>query len=146
MLEFYEAYKDYYDMMDLTEELLTGMALDLAGREDVPFGDHVISFKKPYKRLKFMDACVHYSGLAPSRFADRKGIQEFAGTLAPEKKPLTFGKALDIIFDRFVKDNIIQPTFITNPPKEISPLAKASRDNPEEAERFRDPFAKALRV
>ena len=136
MLEFYEAYKDYYDMMDLTEELLTGLALDLTGREDLPFGEHMISFKKPYKRLKFMDACVHYSGLAPSRFADRKGIQEFAGTLAPEKKPLTFGKALDVIFDRFVKDNIVQPTFITNPPKEISPLAKTSRDNPEEAERF----------
>jgi lysyl-tRNA synthetase class 2 len=136
MLEFYEAYKDYYDMMELTEELLTGVALDLLGTEDVPFGDQVISFKRPYKRLKFLEACVYYSGLAPSRFDDRKGIVEFAATLAPEKEPQTFGKALDIIFDRFVKENVVQPTFITNPPKEISPLAKASRDNPEEAERF----------
>jgi lysyl-tRNA synthetase class 2 len=136
MLEFYEAYKDYYDMMDLTEELLTGMAEALLGKTEVPFGEHTISFKRPYKRLKFMDAVVSYSGLAPSRFSDRKELIEFAEGLAPEKKPLTYGKALDVLFDRFVKDKIIQPTFITNPPKEISPLAKTSRDNPEEAERF----------
>lgn len=136
MLEFYEAYRDYYDMMDLTEELLTGMAIDLVGTEDVPFGEQAISFKRPYKRLKFMEALVYYSGLAPSRFDDQKGLVAFAATLAPEKKPLTYGKALDIIFERFVRDNIVQPTFITNPPKEISPLAKTSRDNPGEAERF----------
>lgn len=136
MLEFYEAYKDYYDMMDLTEELLTGMVLDLLGTDEVPFGEQTISFKRPYPRLKFMDACVRYSGLAPSRFSDRKDLVAFAATLAPDKKPLTYGKALDIIFDRFVKDNIVQPTFIMNPPKEISPLAKTSRDDPEEAERF----------
>ncbi|OGD18128.1 MAG: lysine--tRNA ligase [Candidatus Aminicenantes bacterium RBG_16_63_14] len=136
MLEFYEAYKDYYDMMDLTEELLTGMAVALLGKDEVPFGEHTISFKRPYKRLKFLEACVYYSGLAPSRFDDRKGLIEFAAGLAPDKKPLTYGKALDVVFDRFVKDNIVQPTFITNPPREISPLAKTSRDNPEEAERF----------
>ena len=60
----------------------------------------------------------------------------FANELAPDKKPQSYGKALDVIFDKFVKDRIVQPTFITNPPREISPLAKASRDNPEEAERF----------
>jgi lysyl-tRNA synthetase class 2 len=136
MLEFYEAYKDYYDMMDLTEELLTGLAEALLGTAEVPFGEHTISFKRPYKRLKFMDAVLSYSGLAPSRFSDRKDLIEFAEGLVPEKKPLTYGKALDVLFDRFVKDKIVQPTFITNPPKEISPLAKTSRDNPEEAERF----------
>jgi lysyl-tRNA synthetase, class II len=136
MLEFYEAYKDYYDMMDMTEELLTGMVRELFGREEIPFGEHTISFARPYRRLKFVDACATHGGLAPSRFEDRKGLVEFAATLAPEKAPLTYGKALDVIFDRFVKDKIVQPTFIINPPKEISPLAKTSRDNPEEAERF----------
>jgi lysyl-tRNA synthetase class 2 len=136
MLEFYEAYKDYYDMMDLTEDLLTGLAESLLGTVEVPFGEHTISFKRPYKRLKFVDACVSFSGLAPSRFSDRKGLVEFAEGLAPDKKPLSYGKALDAIFDRFVKDHIVQPTFITNPPREISPLAKTSRENPEEAERF----------
>jgi lysyl-tRNA synthetase class 2 len=136
MLEFYEAYKDYLDMMELTEELLTGLAVALRGGEEVPYGEHTISFKRPYQRLKFLDACVRYSGLAPSRFADRAGLVDFAEGLAPEKKPLTFGRALDVVFDRFVKDKIVQPTFITHPPREISPLAKTSRDNPEEAERF----------
>jgi lysyl-tRNA synthetase class 2 len=136
MLEFYEAYKDYFDMMEMTEELLTGLARDLLGAEEVPFGDHLISFKRPYRRLKFLDACVQHSGLAPSRFEDRPGLIAFAAELAPEKKVRTYGKALDVVFDRFVKDHIVQPTFITNPPREISPLAKTSRDNPEESERF----------
>ncbi len=136
MLEFYEAYKDYFDMMELTEELLAGLAADLLGKDEVPYGEHTISFKRPFKRLKFLDACVEHSGLAPSRFEDRKGLIEFAAGLAPDKKPQSYGKALDIIFDRFVKDRIVQPTFITNPPREISPLAKTSRENPEESERF----------
>jgi lysyl-tRNA synthetase class 2 len=136
MLEFYEAYKDYFDMMDMTEELLNGLAVDLLGKDEFPFGEHILSFKRPFKRLKFVDACVSYSGLAPSRFSDRAGLIEFASGLAPDKKPRTYGKALDVIFDRFVKEHIVQPTFITNPPREISPLAKTSRENPEEAERF----------
>jgi lysyl-tRNA synthetase class 2 len=136
MLEFYEAYKDYFDMMDMTEELLNGLAVDLLGKDEFPFGEHILSFKRPFKRLKFVDACVSYSGLAPSRFSDRAGLIEFAAGLAPDKKPRTYGKALDVIFDRFVKEHIVQPTFITNPPREISPLAKTSRENPEEAERF----------
>ncbi len=136
MLEFYEAYKDYFDMMDMTEELLNGLARTLRGGEAVPYGEHTISFKRPFKRLKFLEACIEHSGLAPSRFEDRPGLIAFAEGLAPEKKPLTYGKALDVVFDRFVKDRIVQPTFITNPPREISPLAKTSRDNPEESERF----------
>ncbi|HSA97330.1 MAG TPA: lysine--tRNA ligase [Acidobacteriota bacterium] len=136
MLEFYEAYKDYFDMMDMTEELLNGLARSVRGGEEVPFGEATISFKRPFKKLKFLEACVEHSGLAPSRFEDRPGLIAFAEGLAPEKKPLTYGKALDVLFDRFVKERIVQPTFITNPPREISPLAKTSRDNPEEAERF----------
>jgi lysyl-tRNA synthetase class 2 len=136
MLEFYEAYRDYFDMMDMTEELLNGLAVDLLGADEVPYGEHRISFKRPFRRLKFLEACVHFSGLAPSRFEDRKGLIEFAAGLAPDKKLQSYGKALDVIFDRFVKDHIIQPTFITNPPREISPLAKTSRENPEESERF----------
>jgi lysyl-tRNA synthetase class 2 len=136
MLEFYEAYRDYFDMMELTEELLHGLAVDLLGSEEFPFGEHTISFKRPFRRLKFIDACRELSGLAPSRFEDRPGLIAFAGELAPDKKPATYGKALDVVFDRFVKDHIVQPTFITNPPREISPLAKTSRENPEESERF----------
>lgn len=136
MLEFYEAFKDYYDMMNLTEELLTNMVLTLKGSEEIDFNEYKISFKRPYKRIKFMEALENYSGLAPSRFDDPKSIIELAATLAPDRANLSFGKALDIIFDKFVKDNLIQPTFVLNPPREISPLAKASRETPNEAERF----------
>jgi lysyl-tRNA synthetase class 2 len=136
MLEFYEAYADYYDMMDLTEELLLGLCTSLLGKDELPYGEATISFKRPWKKLRFMEALSNHSGLAPSRFDDRKGVIDYAGTLAPDKMPMTYGKALDVIFDKHVKHNLVQPTFIIDPPKEISPLAKASRHNPEEAERF----------
>ena len=136
MIEFYEAYSDYEDMMDLTEELLNFLSLTVLGKDELPFGEHMISLKRPWKRLKFKDAVVHYSGLAPSRFEDEKGIIETATALAPDKKPATYAKALDIIFDKFVKPKIVQPTFIINPPKEVSPLAKSVSDAPGEAARF----------
>ncbi|MDH4197130.1 MAG: lysine--tRNA ligase [Candidatus Aminicenantes bacterium] len=136
MLEFYEAYRDYHDMMDLTEELLTGMVRTILGREEIPFGDQTISFRRPYRRLKFMDALSELSGLAPERFRDRAGLIKRAAEMAPEKTPMTYATALDVIFDKHVKDKLVQPTFLLNPPREISPLAKPARDNPEEAERF----------
>jgi lysyl-tRNA synthetase class 2 len=136
MLEFYEAYTDYFDMMELTEELIHELAMTLLQSDEIPYGEHMVSLKKPWKRIKFMDALIQYSGLAPSRFEDQEGIVEYAKTLAPEQQALSYGKALDIIFDKHVKQNLIQPTFVMNPPREISPLAKASKANPEEAERF----------
>jgi len=136
MLEFYQAYIDYHDLVELTEELINSLCRSLLGKEEATFGDETISFKRPWKRIKFREALVQYSGLAPSRFDDRNSIVEFAFNLIAEKQPLTYGKALDVIFDKCVKQNLIQPTFIVNPPKEVSPLAKSSRENPDEAERF----------
>jgi lysyl-tRNA synthetase class 2 len=136
MLEFYEAYTDYFDMMELTEELIHGLAKTLLQSEEIPYGEHKISLRRPWKRIKLMDALIQYSGLAPSRFENKEKIVEYAKTLAPEQQALSFGKALDIIFDKHVKQDLIQPTFVMNPPREISPLAKASKTNPEEAERF----------
>lgn len=136
MLEFYEAYADYNDMMDIAEELIHSLALELLGTEEITYGEHTISLKRPWQRIKFMDALSRFSGLAPSRFDDKAGIMELATDLAGEDAALTYGKALDVIFDKYVKPNLIQPTFVTNPPKEVSPLAKASPDNPEEAQRF----------
>jgi len=136
MLEFYEAYADYNDMMDMTEELIHEMSLALLGKEEIVYGANKISLKRPWKRLKFKEALTTYSGLAPSRFDDRSGVMEFAATLTPEKQALTYGKALDVIFDKCVKQNLVQPTFVLNPPKEVSPLAKVAREDPDEAERF----------
>ena len=136
MLEFYEAYRDYDDMMDLTEELLAGMCRTLLGKDEFPYGNEVISLTRPFRRVKFRDALAEGSGLAPSKFDDRAAIVKLAEELAPDKKPLTYGKALDVIFDKHVKPRMVQPTFIINPPKEVSPLAKAAKGHPEEAARF----------
>lgn len=136
MLEFYEAYADYNDMMNMTEELVHSLAMELLGTEELTYGDHQISLKRPWRRLKFMEGLTQFSGLAPSRFDDKEGIIKFAETLAGEDAKLTYGKALDVIFDKYVKPNLIQPTFVINPPKEISPLAKESPDDPAVAERF----------
>ena len=136
MLEFYQAYSDYEEMMEMTEELIHSLSLSLLGKEEIPYGEHVISLKRPWKRLKFKEVLTSYSGLAPDRFDNEKDIISFASTLASEKQPLSYAKALDVIFDKLAKPSLIQPTFVMNPPKEISPLAKVSRENPEEAERF----------
>ncbi len=136
MLEFYEAYSDYHAMMELTEELLSQLSLKLLGKDEIPFGEQTIALKRPWRRIKYKDALVQYSGLPPAKLEDRAGLVAFAAKLAPDKTPLSYGKALDVLFDRFVKHNLVQPTFVVNPPREISPLAKASRDNPDEAERF----------
>ncbi|MDY0230923.1 MAG: lysine--tRNA ligase [Candidatus Saccharicenans sp.] len=136
MLEFYQAYIDYDQLMDLTEELFVYLAKEIHGQEDIPFGEETISFRRPWKRLKYQEAIHQFSGLAPGRFDNPKEIIEFAANLTPDKKPPTYAKALDVIFDKLVKEKIVQPTFIINPPREISPLAKADRDNPSEAARF----------
>lgn len=136
MLEFYEAYSDYNDMMKLTEELIHDLSLSLLETEEIAFMGKKISVKRPWKRIKFKEALVYYSGLAPARFDDRSGTIELASTLAPDKKAPSYGKALDIIFDKYVKQNLVQPTFVIDFPKEVSPLAKALKENPDEAERF----------
>ena len=136
MLEWYEAYADYFDMMEMTEELIHGLAKTLLQSEEIPYGEHTLSLKRPWKRIKLKDALLQFSGLAPSRFENRDEIVKYAKTLAPEQQAISYGKALDIIFDKHVKPNLIQPTFVMNPPREVSPLAKASKDDPEEAERF----------
>lgn len=136
MLEFYQAYSDYEDMMDLTEELIHSLSQSLLGSEEIVYGEEKISLKRPWRRIKFKEAMHQYSGIAPSRFEKEDEVIGLASTLAPDKKPLSYGKALDIIFDKNVKQILIQPTFVINPPKEVSPLAKASKENPDEAERF----------
>ncbi len=136
MLEFYEAYRDYHDMMDLTEEILCGLCADLLGKDEFPYGDQVISLKRPFRRLRFREALAEGSGLPAEAFDDRPRIIAYAEGLAPEKKPLTYGRALDVIFDKRVKESLVQPTFIINPPKDVSPLAKSAPGAPEEAARF----------
>jgi len=136
MLEFYQAYADHHDMMDLTEELIAGLARDLLGSEDLRYGGETLSLRRPWGRVKFLDALAGRTGLDIAVLRDRRALVGKAAELAPEKKAVTYGKALDVLFDKFVKPELIQPTFVLNHPRDISPLAKASPENPEEAERF----------
>ncbi len=136
MLEWYEAYADYRVMMDMTEDLFADLAMNILGKEEVPYGEAVISFRRPFKRIKYIDAVREMSGLSPERLADPKGLIEFASNLTPDKPPVSYAKALDVVFDKQVKHKLVQPTFVTNTPKELSPLAKPSKENPDETERF----------
>jgi lysyl-tRNA synthetase class 2 len=136
MLEFYEAYSDFHDMMDLTEELFQSLSLTLLGKDEFRYGEDTISFRTPFARLKYRDALLTHSGLAPGKFDNPEEIIAFASNLAADSQPHSYGKALDAIFDKMVKPKIVQPTFVINTPKEISPLAKSSPGNPAETERF----------
>jgi len=136
MLEFYEAYADYKDMMSLTEDLIRELAREIIGGEELTYGEHTLSIMKPWKTVKFKEALVEYSGIAASRLEEEGAVLEMAADLSGEETVLSHGKALDVLFDKYVKKNLIQPTFVINPPKDISPLAKSAVDNPQEAERF----------
>ena len=136
MLEFYQAYIDYNDLMALTEELITGLAQTILGKEELTYGDEVISLRRPWKRIPYKDALLQFSGLAPERLADREETIEFAKHLSGEKEGVTHGRALDIIFAKTVQPHLVQPTYVINTPKEISPLSKSTRENPEETARF----------
>ncbi|MFQ6083292.1 MAG: lysine--tRNA ligase [Candidatus Aminicenantia bacterium] len=136
MLEFYQAYSNYHDLIELTEELLSHLCTVLIGAQEVKFKEEIISFKPPYQKIKFKEALIYHSGISPAKFENKTEIIRMAQALDPEKKTLSYGKALDILFDKQVRQKLIQPTFILNHLKEVSPLAKASPDNPEEAERF----------
>jgi lysyl-tRNA synthetase class 2 len=136
MLEFYEAYADYNDMMAKTEDLIRELAREVIGREELVYGSHTLKVMDPWKKIKFKEAIVEYSGLPASRLEDVRAVEEMAADFSGEEKVLSYGKALDVLFDKYVKKNLIQPTFVINPPKDISPLAKSAVDNPREAERF----------
>ncbi|OQX56043.1 MAG: lysine--tRNA ligase [Candidatus Aminicenantes bacterium 4484_214] len=136
MLEFYEAYKDYHDMMEMTEELLVYLSQKILGTLELTFGEYSLSLKRPWRKVRFYEALAEFSGLSPAKLKNEREVIELASQLASEKTPLSYGKALDVLFDKQVKPKLIQPTFVINPPKEISPLAKASPENPNEAERF----------
>ncbi len=136
MLEFYQAFSDYNDMMELTEELISSLVHEAMGKDEIAFGENKISLKRPWKRMKFKEAVAHFAGISTSRVEDEKEVSKLASALTSEEQRLSYGNALDVLFDKYVKQNLIQPTFILNHPKDISPLAKLSNENPEEAERF----------
>ncbi len=136
VMEIYVAYKDYLWMMDFTEEMIEKVALDLHGSTKVMVGEQEIDFKRPFKRISMMDAIKESTGYDIAG-KDEAALRDIADTLGVEvNDTMGKGKIIDEIFGEKAEAHMIQPTFITDYPLEMSPLCKKHRDNPELTERF----------
>lgn len=135
-MEIYVAYKDYHWMMDFTERLLEHCALAVNGTSVVTFGEHTVDFKAPYARISMTDAIIKYTGFDISGKSEAELFEAAKGMGIAVDATMGKGKLIDEIFGAKCEGNFIQPTFITDYPKEMSPLCKAHRDNPELTERF----------
>ena len=136
VMEIYVAYKDYHWMMDFTEEMIERVALALHGTTKVQLGDKEIDFKRPFKRVTMYDAIKEYTGFDISGM-DEEQLRGVCKNLDIEVDPtMGKGKLIDEIFGEKCEGNYIQPTFIIDYPKEMSPLCKKHRDNPDLTERF----------
>jgi lysyl-tRNA synthetase class 2 len=136
VMEIYVAYKDYHWMMDFTEQMIQRVAMDVNGETDIVVGDKQISFKTPFARVTMTDAIKEHTGVDISGM-DESQLREACRGLEIEIDPsMGKGKLIDEIFGEKCEPHYIQPTFITDYPKEMSPLCKVHRDNPELTERF----------
>jgi lysyl-tRNA synthetase class 2 len=135
-MEIYVAYKDYNWMMEFAEELLEYCAVAVNGTSDVTFGEHQISFKAPYARVTMTDSIKHFTGFDISGKSITEIFDAASGMGIDVNATMGKGKLIDEIFGAKCERNYIQPTFITDYPKEMSPLCKEHRDNPELTERF----------
>ena len=136
VMEIYVAYKDYNWMMDFTEEMIEQVALDLHETTKVMVGDQEIDFKRPFRRISMLDAIKESTGYDISGM-DEAGLRDVADSLNVElDDSMGKGKIIDAIFGEKAEPHMIQPTFITDYPLEMSPLCKKHRNNPELTERF----------
>lgn len=135
-MEIYIAYKDYHWMMNFTEQLLEHCALAVNGTTKVKFGEHEVDFKAPYARVTMAESIKHFTGFDIIGKTEAE-LYEAAKSMGIEvDTTMGKGKLIDEIFGEKCEGNYIQPTFITDYPKEMSPLCKQHRDNPELTERF----------
>ncbi len=137
LMELYQAYTDYYGMMDLTENMFRYVAQEVCGTTVVPYAEHMIDLGKPFERLTMIEAVKKYTGIdfdeipdteAAKKIADEKGVHYEARHAK--------GDILNLFFEEFVEEHLIQPTFVMDHPVEISPLTKRKPDKPEYVERF----------
>ncbi|WP_158729676.1 MULTISPECIES: lysine--tRNA ligase [unclassified Flavobacterium] len=135
-MEIYVAYKDYNWMMKFTENLLEHCAIAVNGTSEAIFGEHTVNFKAPYARVTMTDSIKHFTGFDISGKTEAELFEAARGMGIDVDKTMGKGKLIDEIFGAKCEGNYIQPTFITDYPKEMSPLCKQHRDNPELTERF----------
>ena len=138
MLEYYQAYADYHDLMDNTEELLRKLALDILGSTIVPYGEYEFDFGKPFERITMHEAVVKYgNGITMEDLHDFEHACKIADGLGIEvQKSWGLGSVVNAIFEEVAEHHLIQPTFLMAHPAEISPLARRNDENPEVTDRF----------
>ena len=135
-MELYVAYKDYDWMMDLVEEMVEKIALDLHGKTDLQVGDNIIDFKRPWKRQTMYESILEHTGVDISKMNELDLIEVAKKLNIQVDKTMGKGKLIDEIFGEKCEKNIVQPTFITDYPVEMSPLAKKHRKTDGLVERF----------
>jgi len=136
-VEIYQAFADYRDMMDLTEEVVVKTAEKVLGTTKINYEGTEIELASPWKRISMIDAVKEYAGKDFTNVTDLEEARAIAKELNVEVEATWgIGKIINACFEEYVEDKLIQPTFITGHPKEISPLAKSNPENPEITDRF----------
>lgn len=135
-VELYVAYQDYIWMMELVEQLLEHVAMAVHGKPEFPCGEHTISFKAPFRRMTMYDAIRDFSGVDVTDMDEAELRAACRAKGLDVNESMGRGKLIDELFGEFVELNLVQPTFITDYPVEMSPLAKAHRSKPGLVERF----------
>jgi lysyl-tRNA synthetase class 2 len=137
MLEFYQAYATYEDLIRLTEELFVAIAEDISGSLQIPYGEHLIDLKTPWQRLTLKEAVVKYGGANEQEISTQEGLQGFAkGQGLPVDLHVPYGNLLVEVFEQVAESRLIQPTFMTGYPVEVSPLARKNDLNSALVDRF----------
>ncbi len=137
LMELYQAYTDYNGMMDLTERMFRHIAKEVTGSEQVTYGEHVIDFSKPFERITMVDAVKKYAEVDWNEVKNTAEAKAIADKLHVEYEDRhEKGDILSLIFEEYVEQHLIQPTFVMDHPIEISPLTKKKPTNPDYVERF----------
>ena len=137
MLEFYQAYATYDDLMKLTEDMFATIAQEIAGSLKIRYGEHDIDLQPPWRRISLLDAVAEHAGAEREQLADVASLRCVAEAKGLRFEPgLSFGKLLVDVFEKLVEPHLVQPTFVLDYPLEVSPLARKNEKNPALVDRF----------
>jgi len=137
MMEFYQAYATYNELMDLTEELICSLAEEVVGKLVITYGGKDVDLTPPWERLTFKESILKYGQLDPQVLENRDQALTYAGSLGLElDRNMSLGKILTEIFDEIVEPHLWNPTFITQYPTDVSPLSRRNEQDPEVVDRF----------